>query len=189
MRYWKPVQTGIESDDDTQTVTMLAGEGGRPPLGEGYRLPRPLSPHLSARLAGERIDMPVLERIAVAQADSERFIVEGAGGVYVPLNDSQFMFDLIAMLRLPAVVVARSTLGTINHTLLTLEALRTRGLSVAGVVLNGPPNAENRAAIERYGRVDVLAELPPYDRITPETVADMAARIDPPGHLVERCFR
>lgn len=186
MRYWKPVQTGIEHDDDTQMVTMLAG--GEPALDAGYRLPRPLSPHLSARLAGVTIDTDVLMALAASQTDDERFIVEGAGGAYVPLNDSQFMFDLMRHLGLPVLVVSRSTLGTINHTLLTLEALRARGLTVAGVILNGPPNDDNRQAIECFGQVEVLAQLPPYERITRETIADMAARIDPHDRLVSRIF-
>jgi malonyl-CoA O-methyltransferase len=87
-------------------------------------------------------------------------VVEGAGGVLVPLNDTHLMIDLIAHLKLPVLLVARSTLGTINHSLLSIEALRSRGIALAGVVLNGPEHAENRAAIEHFGKVPVVAQLP-----------------------------
>ena len=86
--------------------------------------------------------------MAATQAPSEHWIVEGAGGVLVPINESDLMVDLIAALALPAIVVARTTLGTINHTLLTLDALRARLIIVAGVVMVGPRNPDNREAIE-----------------------------------------
>lgn len=158
--YWKPVQTGIEQDDDTATVRYLGGCVEAEVWDRGVRLERPLSPHLSARLAGRQVTVPQV--MADAPADGGRFwVVEGAGGVLVPLNDDELMVDLMAALRLPVVVAARSGLGTINHTLLTVDALRARALSVAGVVLVGEPNHENRSAIEaRAGGVRVLAELP-----------------------------
>jgi dethiobiotin synthetase len=94
-------------------------------------------------------------------------VVEGAGGLLVPLNDEALVIDLIARLQLPVLLVVRSGLGTINHTLLSLEALRSRQLPILGVVINGPRNPGNRAAIETYGRVPVLAELEPLESITP----------------------
>jgi dethiobiotin synthetase len=117
---------------------------------------------------------------------SERWIVEGAGGVLVPINDTEMMADLIGLLGLPALVVARSSLGTINHTLSTLEALRSRGLAVAGVVMVGDRNDDNRLAIEQYGRVGVVGEMPRFDRMTPEVVAHWAAtELDPNEQLLE----
>ena len=106
-------------------------------------------------------------------------VVEGAGGIFVPLNDRHFMIDLMARLALPIVLVARSTLGTINHTLLSLSALRARALRIAGVILDGPPNAGNRAAIEQFGDVHMLAELPHVDPLNPVAVARLAERIPP----------
>ena len=87
-------------------------------------------------------------------------IVEGAGGMLVPINDTQTMADLMVLLGLPVMVATRTTLGTINHTLLTIEALRARSLKIAGVVMIGEANPDNRAAIEHYGRVPVLGEMP-----------------------------
>jgi len=183
MRYWKPIQTGIEQDDDTGTVTALAGRMVRSPLVAGVRLPRPLSPHLSARLAGQPIDLDALDAIAGQQSADERFIVEGAGGVLVPITETILMTDFIARLGLPAIVVARSTLGTINHTLLTVEALRARGLEVAGVVMNGPLNCDNREAIATFGRVEVLGEIPPLALVDATSIEDCAAAFDPDGKL------
>lgn len=184
LRYWKPIQTGIEQDDDTETVRALAGLAARP-LCQGVRLRGMLSPHLAAKLDGRRIDLDPLLALAHAQSDTDRFVVEGAGGVLVPVNQSTLMVDLMRALRLPALVVARSTLGTINHTLLTLEALRARGLAIAGVVMNGPPNDDNREAIEAYGATRVLGQVPALDRVDSETIDRIAMAIDPDGRLLE----
>jgi dethiobiotin synthetase len=106
-------------------------------------------------------------------------VVEGAGGLLVPLDDAgTLLVDVVAAMGLPALVVARSSLGTINHTLLTLEALRARQVAIAGVVLVGPPNADNRDAIATFGRVAVLAEVPPLSRVDAAGVADAAADFD-----------
>jgi dethiobiotin synthetase len=170
VRYWKPIQTGIEADDDTATVMRLGQCGEEEVLREGIRLPRPLSPHLAARLAGIRISIDALIHLASAAPDGRFWIVEGAGGVLVPINDRDLMIDLIARLGLPALVVARSTLGTINHTLLTLTALRRKEIAIAGVVMVGEPNDDNRTAVETYGGVPVLGEIPVLADVTPEEV-------------------
>jgi dethiobiotin synthetase len=159
LRYWKPIQTGIEIDDDTAMVRRLGACSAEEIFGEGVRLPKPVSPHLAAQWAGQRIDLTGLRGL-VRDDDDTTWIVEGAGGLLVPINETQTMADWIAYLALPVLVVARSGLGTINHTLLTLEALQARSLRVAGVMMIGEPNADNRAAIEQYGRVPVIAEMP-----------------------------
>jgi dethiobiotin synthase len=174
VRYWKPVQTGIEQDDDTETVRGLGACRDEEIFEDGVRLPRPLSPHASARLAGVTIAIDDILRRVAGQSSPPRWVVEGAGGVLVPLNDREMMIDLMARLALPVVVVARSGLGTINHTLLTLEALAARRLTVAGVVMNGPPDPSNRAAIATYGRVAVIGELPPLDPLTANALSACA---------------
>ncbi len=161
MRYWKPIQTGIEIDDDTAMVRRLGACSEDELFDQGVRLPKPVSPHLAAQWAGQRIDLTELRGLVGNDGDDGRtWIVEGAGGLLVPVNESETMADWIAYLGLPVLVVARSGLGTINHTLLTLEALRARSLRVAGVMMIGEPNADNRAAIEKYGHVPVVAEMP-----------------------------
>ena len=167
-RYWKPIQTG--PDDDTAEVRRLSGGLVRD---EGIRLPDPVSPHLAARRAGTSIDLGAL--LPSRDSDGAVYIVEGAGGVLVPVNDSQTMVDLMVLLGLPVIVAARTTLGTINHTLLTLEALRARSLKIAGVVMIGEANRENRAAIERYGGVRVLGEMPWFESLTPECLRQWAS--------------
>ena len=175
LRYWKPIQTGIEQDDDTTTVKSLAGCSEDELLTSGVRLRRPVSPHLAARLSGSTIDLPPLEDAFNEAARSARLIVEGAGGVLVPVNDIQFIVDLMARLDLPTVIVARSTLGTINHTLLTIDALHRRSLTIAGVVMVGMPDADNRSAIEQYGGVSVLGEMPMYEALTPDVLSVWAS--------------
>ena len=159
LRYWKPIQTGIEIDDDTTTVRRLGACSDEELFDQGVRLQKPVSPHLAAHLAGQRIDLAELLRLIGDNAGTT-WIVEGAGGLLVPINETQTMADWIAYLALPVLVVARSGLGTINHTLLTLEALQARSLRMAGVMMIGEPNADNRAAIEKYGHVPVVAEMP-----------------------------
>jgi dethiobiotin synthase len=159
--YWKPIQTGPESD--TAEVRRLAA---CEVFDQGVRLTDPVSPHLAAERAGVKIELSKI----LLQAPAERsWIVEGAGGVLVPVNDREKMIDLMALLSLPVVVVARGTLGTINHTLLTLAALRSRGLSVDRVVVVGPPNPDNNAAIQKFGNVPVSA-MPWFDPLTPEAL-------------------
>ena len=186
VRYWKPIQTGIEQDDDTATVARLSGARAAEILTDGVRLPRPVSPHLAARLSGATIDVASVAAMAGASGSSTRWIVEGAGGVLVPVNESELMIDVMARLALPVLVVSRSTLGTINHTLLTLEALRARRLAPAGVLMVGPPDADNREAIEHYGRVRVVGELPMLDPLDAGSLARWAARgCDAKGDLLE----
>jgi dethiobiotin synthetase len=192
LRYWKPIQTGIEQDDDTADVERLGRCGADEIRRTGIRLPRPVSPHLAARLHGATIRVaPLVESMVRLAPDSTacepaRWIVEGAGGVLVPINDTETMVDLIGALGLPVLVVARTTLGTINHTLLTLEALRRRALRVPGVVMVGDRNAENRRAIERYGDAPVLGEMPHFSPLDAAELAAWAAtELDRDRRLLE----
>jgi dethiobiotin synthase len=186
LRYWKPIQTGIEEDDDTAVVRDLGGCAEQEIFDQGARLPRPVSPHLAARLHGSAIDVESMIPLVAGEPPQTRWIVEGAGGVLVPLNSKEKMIDLMARLGLPAVVVARSSLGTINHTLLTLEALRSRALIVADVVMVGEANPENRAAIEEFGNVAVLAEMPRFAVLTNAALGPWSREhFDREGRLAE----
>jgi malonyl-CoA O-methyltransferase len=186
VRYWKPIQTGIEQDDDSAEVRRLSKCRPEEIREAGIRLERPVSPQLAARLAGASIDIEALAEDLSAEPPEARWIVEGAGGVLVPVSETDLMVDLMILLALPVVIVARSTLGTINHTLLTIEALRARGLRPAGVVLVGPPNPENREAVERHGRVAVVGDMPPFTPLTPAALAAWSASaLDPDGRIVD----
>jgi dethiobiotin synthase len=165
--YWKPIQTGSTEGTDRVTVMRLAGLPEAQTLPEAYCFRPPVSPHLAARLAGARIE---LRRIATPPiAHGKALIAEGAGGALVPINENELMTDLMGHLGLPVVLVSRTALGTINHTLLSLAALRAAHLKIAGVVMCGPPNIENRKAVEHYGKIRVigdLAHLKPLTRTT-----------------------
>ena len=184
LRYWKPIQTGIEHDDDTALVKRLGTCRESELFHLGIRLPRPLSPHFAARLSGTHISVPDLCSLITAETEPCRWVVEGAGGVMVPINETDFMLDLMAALGLPVLVAARSTLGTINHTLLTLQSLRSRSLSVIGVVMIGEKNRDNRHAIERYGKVDVIGEMPRFQTLSADVIRHWASsEFDPASQL------
>jgi dethiobiotin synthase len=172
--YWKPVQAGNHPETDSAIVRRLSGAPPERILPEGYVLPEPIAPHEAARRAGTSIDMIKL----VPPACDGPLVVEGAGGLLVPLNDKAYVVDLASELHLPIVLVARSTLGTINHTLLSIEAIRRRGLPLAGVVVNGPETPHNRAAIERYGKVEIIAESPWLDQISPAVLMGIEPELD-----------
>ncbi len=201
LAYWKPLATGAGGDagperlpTDSETVARLA-----PPeveiLAERYLFAPPVSPHLAARLAGTVIDpAAVLAAFAAHRAarPERALVVEGVGGLLVPLNENALLIDLLAAAGLPCLLVAKSGLGTINHTLLSLEALRGRGIAVLGVVMNGPPDAENRAAIERFGGVPVIAEVAPIEPLASfdrAAVARAAGDFDPTARLAEHLER
>ena len=185
IRYWKPIQTGVESDDDTTDVARMAVCDDREIFAHGVRLPRPLSPHLAARLNGCTIDTGRLLETFRREDGDARWIVEGAGGVLVPINDSETMADLMVRLSLPVVVVARTALGTINQTLLTVEALRLRALEVAGVVMVGRQDVDACEAVERYGRVVVLGQMPTFAPLTFSALSGWAPQLDPTGRLLK----
>lgn len=166
--YWKPVQSGLEGMTDTQWVSTLTGLPDSHFAKETYHLKYPISPHASSAREGVTIE---LESFKVPEIEEDaHLVVEGAGGIMVPLNDYHFMLDLMKKLNFPLLLVALSSLGTINHTLLSLEQLRRHGLNVLGVVMNGRRNEDNRRAIECYGKVRVLAEIEPIGRINFRTL-------------------
>jgi len=191
LRYWKPIQTGIEQDDDTAEVRRLSDASDDEIFAEGIRLPNPVSPHLAAQQSGQTIDLLFLgdmaRRRASARHDQEkRWIVEGAGGALVPVNDTALMTDLMALLDLPVLIVARNALGTINHTLLTLEALRARGRRIAGVLMSGSGDGSNAKAIEHYGKISVINEIPHFHQLPSKEFKQWAeTEFDPKGSLLE----
>lgn len=156
--YWKPVQTGACEGTDRRAVTEWAKLTEERALPECYCFEPPVSPHLAARTAGTEIE---LDRIRPPDGlQNSPLIAEGAGGVLTPLNKTQTILDLIRILNIPAIVASRSSLGTINHTLLTLRALCGAKAAVRGVVMIGEENAENRRAIEWYGKIPVIGQIP-----------------------------
>ena len=157
--YWKPVQTGAGDSRDSSFAADWLGAGRVHP--EAYVFDEPHSPHHA-----NRTGTPItLDSIRTAAPRSEHVIVEGAGGVLVPLNNSDLMIDLIELLRLPTVVVASSRLGTINHSLLTLQALAARAMPVAGVITVGQANAAVAKTIRDFSGTRWLGHVPWCEKI------------------------
>lgn len=164
--YWKPIQCGLDQETDSEFVQRVTTSTGMI-FPEAYRLCQPMSPHVAAPYDGIAID---LDSVTLPQCAGP-LIIEGAGGVYVPLNERVFMIDLIRRLDIPVLVVSSSRVGTINHTLLTLRYLREYGCTVFGVVVNGPVNCSNREAITLYGQVDVIAEIEEMTELNHTTIS------------------
>ncbi|MBD2088743.1 dethiobiotin synthase [Microcoleus sp. FACHB-1515] len=165
--YWKPIQSGLDGITDTEFVRRVTQLDDSHFIPERFRLTQPLSPHAAAAIDHTTIS---LTDFHLPTTDKSHLIVEGAGGLMVPLNDRDLMIDLIRWLNLPVCLVARSSLGTINHTLLSIAQLRRSQISILGVILNGEPNPSNRAAIAHYGQVPILGEVDRLDAIDPSTL-------------------
>ncbi|MDZ7715346.1 MAG: dethiobiotin synthase [Balneolaceae bacterium] len=163
--YWKPIQSGLAEETDTEFVRRVTDVPENHILEETYRLTEPLSPHASAAIDNVEISM---DDFQIPDFQTNHLVVEGAGGLIVPMNEKDMIIDLITHLSLPALLVVRSELGTLNHTFLSLEALRSRNIPILGVIMNGPKNESNRKAIEKYGDIEVLAEIEPLDKINPK---------------------
>jgi dethiobiotin synthetase len=165
--YWKPIQTGSSEGTDREQVMRWADIPESRTIAECYCFEPPVSPHLAAAAAGATID---LGRIQRPQISAPPLIIEGAGGVMVPINESDTMLDLMIHLRAPAVVASRTALGTINHTVLTVQALRGAGVCVKGVVMIGDENRDNERSIERYGSVPIVGRIPMLNCICYKTL-------------------
>ena len=164
--YWKPVQAGLDEETDHDTVLRLSGLSGDRLLREAYRLRTPASPHLAAKIDGIIIDPDAL---ALPQVDRP-LVVEGAGGLMVPLTPNLTYIYVMARWRAPVVLCARTTLGTINHSLLSIEALRTRDIPLLGVAFIGDENAESERIICDMGKTKRLGRLPRLAPLTAETL-------------------
>ncbi|MER8440430.1 dethiobiotin synthase [Mesorhizobium sp. M1312] len=166
--YWKPVQSGLDGETDSEVVARLAGLPSERVLPEAYRLKSALSPDRSAEIDG----------VAIKAADltfpvlPTPLVIEGAGGLMVPLNRRTSFIDIFAEWRLPVILCARTTLGTINHTLLSIEALRARSIPLAGIAFIGDEMADTQRTIVEMGGVPQLGRLAYLDPLTDKTLRD-----------------
>jgi dethiobiotin synthetase len=154
--YWKPVQAGLDGGTDSETVAALSGLPADRILPEAYRLATPASPHLAAAIDNVVIDPARLD----PPACDRRLIIEGAGGPLVPLGGGLLYADIFARWRFSTVIVARTTLGTINHSLLTIESLRARDVPILGIAFIGDAQEDSERTIAAIGRVKRLGRLP-----------------------------
>jgi dethiobiotin synthetase len=158
--YWKPIQSGLQDGADTDEVLRLSGMPAEFMLPEAYRLTTPCSPHRAAEIDGVEIDFGRL-----TLPSHRQLVIEGAGGALVPVTRNVTYADVFARWGLPVIVVARTTLGTINHSLLTIEALRARGVAIHGIAFVGHPNEDSEATITAMGEVRRLGSLPMLEKL------------------------
>jgi dethiobiotin synthetase len=156
-KYWKPVQAGLDGETDSQHVARLGGLSCDRIVPERYRLRTPASPHLAAEIDGVGIDT---ESLHAPDAGNGPLVIEGAGGLLVPLSRNKLYIDIFARWQLPVLLCARTTLGTINHSLLSIEALRNRGIDILGIAFVGDENIDTETTICRIGRIQRLGRLP-----------------------------
>ena len=164
--YFKPVQAGVDTETDTAVVQRLSGLPAPRMLPEIWQLTTPASPHLAAERDGVMIDptrltLPTLDR---------PLIVEGAGGLMVPLTRDLLYIDVFATWRAPVVLCTRTSLGTLNHTLLSLLALQRRRIPVLGIAFIGEAHADNERTLKEMGGVPILGRLPHLNPLTPFTL-------------------
>jgi len=177
--YWKPVQTGFPPDDDRRTALELSGLREESFLPTGFTFREPLSPHRAAELEGRELSLDELCAKFREYEKRSSLLVEGAGGLLVPLNRRETWIDFLTELSLPVVLVARTGLGTINHSLLSIEILRRNSLKIVGVLFAGPPNEDNMNTVGQMSGIPVLG------RIDYRSAADRPEDIDPNGLLGE----
>jgi dethiobiotin synthetase len=171
--YWKPVQAGDLHCTDMDRVRQWTELPAERMFPEKWALQLPASPHAAAAEEGARIE---LHDFTLPQC-SGPLIVEGAGGLYVPLNDTHTMLDLIVHLGLPVVLVSRHYLGSINHTLLSLAALRSRGVQDIRLVFNGKEHPTTEEAIRKHGNIEPWFRMPELANVTAAAIADSAMSI------------
>jgi len=165
--YWKPIQSGTEKSTDTETVCKLLNLKSDRHLSERYKFKAPVSPHWAAEkessfIEPKNLDIPDINKL---------IIIETAGGLMVPLNRNWLQIDQLKVWGAPIILVARTGLGTLNHTLLSLEALKNRNLNVLGIVLNGPPHNDNPKTLEQFGDTKILASLPIFEEVSAEKLS------------------
>ena len=165
--YWKPIQSGTEEGTDTKTVCKLLDLETDRHLSERYKFKAPVSPHWAAEkessfIEPKNLDIPDINKL---------IIIETAGGLMVPLNRNWLQIDQLKVWGAPIILVGRTGLGTLNHTLLSLEALKNRNLNVLGIVLNGPPHNDNPKTLEQFGDTKILASLPIFEEVSAEKLS------------------
>jgi dethiobiotin synthetase len=156
-KYWKPVQAGLDEETDSELAARLGGLSYDRILPERYRLRTPASPHRAAEIDGVGIDT---ESLQVPDTGKCPLVIEGAGGLMVPLSRSKLYIDIFARWQLPVLLCARTTLGTINHSLLSIEAMRNRRIDILGIAFIGDENVDTETTICSIGRIRKLGRLP-----------------------------
>jgi dethiobiotin synthetase len=172
--YWKPIQSGDLDQSDSLKIESLISNGKTIIHKEAFRLTQPLSPHLSAKLDQIELNINKLQTPAI----SNTLIIEGAGGLMVPLNDQELMIDYIKSLQVEVILVSQNYLGSINHTLLSIEVLKSKNISIKGLVFNGASNNETERYIKQYSKLPILGFIPELQTVSKDAVKEA-------GHYLE----
>lgn len=171
--YWKPIQSGDLDNSDSLLVAQLISNQKTVIQPEQFKLSQPLSPHLSARIDGIQLTTAAIK----APATTNHLVIEGAGGLMVPINEEELMLDLIKTLNAKVIVVSQNYLGSINHTLLTLEVLKAREIEVEGLIFNGAANEESERYISTYSGIPILGRIPQLENLDKESVQKAGAHL------------
>lgn len=172
--YWKPVQTGSFFSTDTTKVQKWVSNTESKFHPESYLLKQYMSPHAAAELEGTEIDLNAIE----LPQTNNTLIIEGAGGLMVPLNRKQFMIDLIKKFDAEVILVIQNYLGSINHSLLSIDALKNRGLKITGLVLNGPPHKLSEDIILEYSGLKLLGRINKEAELNKEIISRYAKEFE-----------
>ena len=159
--YWKPIQSGIETETDSQSILRLSGIKKEKILKEAYIFEKPVSPHWAAEIDGKKIDINLLN---LPKIDGS-IVIETAGGLMVPITRNFLQIDQIQKWNLPVIIVCRSSLGTLNHTLLTIEALKKRNIKILGLIINGEKHLDNPKTLREFSKLPIIAEFPRLNNI------------------------
>ena len=170
--YWKPVQAGTD-EKDSVTVKQLLTNGDKRVHDEAIVLSQPMSPHAAAVIDGVDIDYTKF----VWPTTSRTLLVETAGGILSPMTGNSTMADFVAHHNMPAILVAQNYLGSINHTLLSIEVLKSRGIRLLGIVMNGEANDSSETFIEQYSKTPIIARIPHFGKLDNETISIYAATL------------
>ena len=159
--YWKPIQSGIEFQTDSQTIEQITKINKEKIINEAYVFTQPLSPHWASEIDKKTVDFKMLKLPKVDGA----MIIETAGGLMVPITRSFLQIDLIKDWNLPVILVCKSSLGTLNHTLLSIEALKKRNINIMGLIVNGEKHLDNPKTLFEFSGVPIIAEFPYIQKI------------------------
>jgi len=171
--YWKPVQAGELDNSDTKIVGSLLNNGASRVHPEAFRLTKPMSPHAAADIDNVVIDHKTFS----FPATEKPLLIETAGGLLSPLNSIATMAEFISYYKLPAILISSNYLGSINHTLLSLEVLKNRNIPLAGLIMCGHPNKDSEEYIETYSGISITARIPFFEELSKEAIAQCAAGI------------
>ncbi|MBA5724132.1 dethiobiotin synthase [Candidatus Liberibacter sp.] len=162
--YWKPIQAGLDQETDSEVIQKIGNIPKNRILPEAWKLKTPVSPHIASVIDGVKIDPEILYPPKI----NSPLIIEGAGGLFVPLTEHDLFIDLLERWQFPTILCARTSLGTINHSLLSLESMRSRNIRVLGIAFIGDPQPKTEKTIIEVGRVRYLGRLPRFDHLEPK---------------------